>query len=400
MQKQYIRFKIKALPKDFTVEEIVDLPFARRGDFCVYRLEKSGWNTVGILLKLAKELKIPYKNFSYGGKKDRHAFTIQYVTIKKTNFGEIRGTDYSLKFCGFLKKPMAPNFILGNKFYIAIRDLTNDKLSYALRQTADISSDGYPNYFDDQRFSRLDAQEGFFACKVLKGHFSGALKIHLTALNAGDMKIDKERKRFFWDNWGNWGLCLAKAKTNLEKHAFSYLLQRPKGFLFLLQEIDREKLSIYFNAYQAYIWNEVLRGVIKEKVSSSLLSYPGISGEYVFYRTLNNGQGRYLWDLNIPTLSGKMIIRDELCTAIYSQLMQRQGIDKPMFNCIKIRKVYFKSIQRRAFVKPENFSYNVLDDEVYPNRKKLVLKFILPRGSYGTMLIKRLFSRMQDDQVS
>ena len=83
MQKQYIRFKIKALPKDFTVEEIVDLPFARRGDFCVYRLEKSGWNTVGILLKLAKELKIPYKNFSYGGKKDRHAFTIHYVTIRK-----------------------------------------------------------------------------------------------------------------------------------------------------------------------------------------------------------------------------------------------------------------------------------------------------------------------------
>jgi tRNA pseudouridine13 synthase len=40
---------------------------------------------------------------------------------------------------------------------------------------------------------------------------------------------------------------------------------------------------------------------------------------------------------------------------------------------------------------PESLSARAADDEICKARKKLTLKFVLPRGSYGSMLVKRLF---------
>jgi tRNA pseudouridine13 synthase len=64
-----------------------------------------------------------------------------------------------------------------------------------------------------------------------------------------------------------------------------------------------------------------------------------------------------------------------------------------MFNKIKLRQAFFKSFARAALVKPKDLSFDFRDDEVYPGSKKLKLRFCLPRGSFATMLVKRIFSR-------
>jgi tRNA pseudouridine13 synthase len=63
-----------------------------------------------------------------------------------------------------------------------------------------------------------------------------------------------------------------------------------------------------------------------------------------------------------------------------------------MFNIRKIRQAFFTGVERKTVVIPESLSIEHSDDEIYIGKKKLVLKFILPRGSFGTMFIKRLFS--------
>jgi tRNA pseudouridine13 synthase len=48
-------------------------------------------------------------------------------------------------------------------------------------------------------------------------------------------------------------------------------------------------------------------------------------------------------------------------------------------------------VERRAFVRPEGLVVGGgADDELYPGKKKLQLEFFLPRGSYATLLVKRL----------
>jgi tRNA pseudouridine13 synthase len=53
--------------------------------------------------------------------------------------------------------------------------------------------------------------------------------------------------------------------------------------------------------------------------------------------------------------------------------------------------VFFKAYPRKAVVTPEHLKASSPEpDDLYPGRKKLVLSFFLPPGSYATMLIKRL----------
>ncbi|MCR4321318.1 MAG: tRNA pseudouridine(13) synthase TruD [Candidatus Brocadiaceae bacterium] len=78
--------KVKVKPEDFIVEEIADVPMSRTGDFCVYRLQKRGWNTVDVLKNLSRKLHLPSSVFSYGGKKDKYALTSQYITIARQGY--------------------------------------------------------------------------------------------------------------------------------------------------------------------------------------------------------------------------------------------------------------------------------------------------------------------------
>ncbi len=54
-------------------------------------------------------------------------------------------------------------------------------------------------------------------------------------------------------------------------------------------------------------------------------------------------------------------------------------------------RVYFKSFKRRAVIIPDEIqSSDRGKDELHQGKMKVTLSFFLPRGSYGTMLMKRL----------
>jgi len=386
-----MKLVIKSSPEDFCVEEIADLPLRKKGDFGIYRLEKEHWNTVGVIFEISKRTGIPFKNFSYGGKKDRHALTRQYISIKGTRLDNIKEADYSLDFLGFLDRPMGPDLIEANSFKVVVRKLTKEALSQALAQISSIERFGFTNYFDDQRFGSFNIDKGFLAEKLLLNHLSGALKIYMTAVNTTDPAQEKERKVKIWKNWGDWKACRTYAKSVFEKNAFEFLIKKPKDFLFLLKEIPREKLSIYFSAYQSFVWNEIARTLIREKVTQPLKPYPGIVGDYIFFNSLSDMEEAYLKDLKIPMLAAKAKMPDNLCVEIADKILQERGIKRPMFNRLKVRQAFFKPTERSLIGKPQNLSFDESDDELHPHKKKLSLCFKLGRGSFATMFLKRLF---------
>lgn len=390
--------KIKVKPEDFIVEEITDLR-PGEGDFGLYLLEKRGWNTVDLLKRLSRELRIPFSDLSYGGKKDRHALTRQLLTIKAQKAGgeekghiELSEDNYSLRFVGFVDRPMGPDLIRGNRFELTIRDLVKDEVHPALSGIELVSKVGFPNYFDDQRFGSFDTRQGFIAEKILKGHYNGALKIFLTHIRPEDRGEDKERKRFFFDHWRDWQACFEKAASVSERDTFGVLVKDPEGFVPVLQRVAREEMSLFFSAYQSSLWNDILRRVVKEKVRSVCV-YPGIAGDYLFYTDPDPEAFRYLKGLEIPTPASGVTMPDALTEALYSEVLADNGMKPSLFNIRKIRQAFFKSTERAAIVVPEDMSFDVSADELYKGKQKMTLRFILPRGSYATMFIKRLFSR-------
>jgi tRNA pseudouridine13 synthase len=387
-----MKFKIKSLTEDFIVEEIACLPLVKNGMFGVYLLEKKGWNTSGVLLRVSEELNIPFKYFSYGGKKDRYSSSSQYITVKGKRIPDLKHPDYSLVFRGFMDRPMGPDLIQENKFQVVVRGLRESAVRKAHSALVSVKASGYPNYFDDQRFGSVDLRQGFFAEKILKKHFNGALKIYLTSIYKSESNREKQKKEFLFANWGDWRVCQKGASGGFERKVFDSLVKNPKDFLPLLNQLSRERLSMYFGAYQAHIWNEVLRRVIKKVTVLPLSNYSGVSGDYIFYRDPEEDIRIYLKDLGIPTIAAKFDTSDKLCGVIYDSVMEENGVKKSMFNAIKIRKVYFKSVLRKAVVFPCDVVLAPDNDELNKGMKKLILGFRLPRGSYATMFLKRLFA--------
>lgn len=386
-----MKLKIKSSPEDFHVEEIATLALEKRGPFAVYHLEKRGWNTVDALFEIARQLKVPFENFSYGGKKDRHAVTSQWVTFKGRKVPEIVDKAFTLKFRGFSDRPMGPDLIEGNRFQIAVRALTAGQAESASAEICRVKEFGYPNYFDDQRFGSFDPVQGFIAEKLLKKHFNGALKIYLTSLHSEGKKSDKERKKYFFEHWKDWDACLKMATTGFERKAFEFLQKQPAAFLPVLKEIPRENMSLYLSAYQSYLWNDLARRLIRARVPSGLQVYPGVAGEYLFYRDLSRDVFSYLKGLVLPTPAGNAKMPDEESAGIYQAILASRGITKTMFTKLKIRESYFKATPRPLVMRPEDLNFRIEPDEACAGKMKLLLQFTLKRGSYGTMLLKKLF---------
>ena len=402
--------KLKVKPEDFVVEEIANIQTEENGGYCVFLLEKRGWNTLDVLKRISKKLNILYSNLSYGSRKDKYALTSQYITIalqgdkqispkyplssfKKRYSEKIGEENYSLTFVGLTDRPMGPDLIEGNKFCITIRNLTENDLKSALHEIDIIKKEGYPNYFDDQRFGSFDARQGFIAEKILRKHYNGALKLYFSRIHREDSKQEKDHKKFVYENWGNWHKCLESASSRFEKESFEFLKKNQDGFVPVLQKISREEMVIFFSAYQSYLWNEVLRKIIQSLYNNTSKIYKGIAeNNYIFYTHLDDAKKAYLNNLSIPLPASNIKMPDAFTENLYSEVLQENELKSPMFNIRKIRQAFFKGVERKTVVIPESLSIEHSDDEIYIGKKKLILKFILPRGSFGTMFIKRLFS--------
>ena len=57
---------------------------------------------------------------------------------------------------------------------------------------------------------------------------------------------------------------------------------------------------------------------------------------------------------------------------------------------VRIKGFVFKGGNRNLVVKPQSFSVEIRDDDLYENRKKIEMNFFLPKGSFASVLLARL----------
>lgn len=379
---------IKARPEDFIVEEKADLPLRQRGEYRVYQLIKSDWNTLDLIQFLSRSVGLSLSRFSYGGKKDRHGLTRQIIAIRSPQDFSREGTNFTLRSTGFMDRPMGPDLIKGNAFTIAIRNLDHPDLIEV--NAGKVMKTGFPNFFDDQRFRSYDPDRAFFAEKILKRHWNGALQVFLTSVRDDDSKKERQRKQALFENWRDWPACLPLAQGPFEKSVFGYLNSYPKNFAAALHLIPEEEVSMLFAAYQSHLWNETLRRLIRTKVDT-FKEISGKEGAYLFWQEIDDRTLCYLREVEIPTAATKMNFPDDLVRSIYEQILKEKGLKPGSFRTKALRKIYFRSFGKKALVIPGEFRLlGREEDEMHPGKKKLTVSFFLPRGSYATMLIKGL----------
>ncbi|MCX6565615.1 MAG: tRNA pseudouridine(13) synthase TruD [Candidatus Aminicenantes bacterium] len=379
---------IKARPEDFIVEERADLPLSAAGRFAVYRLHKRGWNTSDLVRHLARLFCLPPDRIAYGGKKDKHGQTAQFITIEDAADRSGTGKDYRLEAAGRMDRPMGPDLIRANDFSITIRDLSDLRvLEPALDR---IRAGGFPNWFDDQRFRSYDSDRGFFAEKILRRHWNGALQVFFTSVTPGLSGRERVRRRELFRVWRDWKACRAIATNALERAVFDVLRTRPEDVGEALHRIPEEETAMQFAVFQAHLWNETLRRILRAR-NIAAAEVPGREGPYLFWREIPEADLSALRALHLPTAAAKMEFPDREAEILFHAVLAEKSLTRADFRTRELRRVRFQSFLRPAAVVPVDF--RVLErgsDELHPGRKKIVLRFALPRGSYATILVKYL----------
>jgi tRNA pseudouridine13 synthase len=379
---------IKARPEDFIVEEKADLPLVPSGPYRVYRLTKTGWTTLDLLRRLARTCGVSPAAVSYGGKKDKHGVTRQFIAVRDGRDFSREEDGFRLEASGFLDRPMGPDLLRGNAFRVVLRDLAaTEPVEGALDEAR---RTGFPNYFDDQRFRSYDPERGFFAEKILRRHWNGALQVFLTSTAPGMWGPEKIRRRELFNRWKDWPRCLELARGREEQAIFGFLVAHPQDQVKALHKLPQEEISMRYSSFQSHLWNELLRRVVREAAPHPV-PVPGAEGDYLFWTEDQASSAARLLALDLPTCAARMDFPDDRTRDLFLGILQERGLKLGDFRTRALHRVYFKSFPRPAAIVPENpVVLETGEDELHCGRRRLTLSFSLPRGSYATVLIKRL----------
>ena len=407
--------RIKVTPEDFIVREHVDIPFHQEGRYRIYLLEKRGWNTADAVESVAEASGVPVSVVRYAGLKDRHALTRQYISVPREHELKSRVPDLELTPAGFSDEFVSTKVLVGNTFEITIRRLGPAERAFIELRLPEVQRFGFLNYFDDQRFGSVTAEGDFLAERLLKGHLKGALRLYLTAVYPGQRKAERDRRQAISAAWGHWDavLALCASGTSAEKEIARILPQggNRKNLLKAVNAIPGREMAMYFAAYQGFIWNRSLRifaglgddsdagghGVPRQDTAGRAVarpgcfSVPGKTGSYVFCRDVPDDVFESLHGAQIPTVARQLLYCPPAVEAAVDAALGERGVALSDFNLRGIRAAYFKSFYRPAIVVPGDLSAGAfLPDELYQRYEKVRLSFLLPRGSYATMLLKAL----------
>jgi len=184
------------------------------------------------------------------------------------------------------------------------------------------------NYFGEQRFSTNNAEIGK---AIVKREFKKAVETTLCGTGRAEEKMRKY----------------------LEKNAGNYVGA--------LKTINKKILTLYIHAYQSLLWNKTV-----QRYSSEQKEMP-----------------------EVPIIGFGIEFPDKFT----EEIMKEEEIKPRDFIIKQIPELSSEGGTRQMTIEASNISISELrEDELNSGMKKIVIKFILPKGSYATEYVKQLFS--------
>ena len=322
-------YKIKHKPEYFIVKEISNVKLMDKGEFAVFLLKKTNYNTIDVIKRIANFLKIKQRQIGYGGNKDKVAITEQYISVPnrlKDKLNKFELKDVELKFVGYTNESLFLGDLIGNKFEIVISDLSEDKVNQFIAKYGEQDKIKIINYFGEQRFSRNNSDIGK---ALVKGNFKLALEL------------------------------IGDTNNGLSKEFKSYLDKNKNDYVGALKLVPDKLLKLFVHAYQSFMWNYVVKIFIDDNVVSKLKN------------------------INIPLLGFGSEIHDELNT-IYSEIMSKESISQRDFIIKALPHLSQEGAERDLFVFAEDFK--ILEQA----NEKIKVCFKLKKGSYATEVVRQV----------
>ncbi|MDB4257238.1 tRNA pseudouridine(13) synthase TruD [Arcobacteraceae bacterium] len=294
---------------DFVVTEVPLYEFSGEGEHLILKIRKKDLATWDALQIISDSIGCKNRDIGYAGLKDKHAMTVQYISIHKSF--EDKVDSFSHPLIKILEKTYHNNKIKighlkGNKFFIRLKRVQamhRMKIESALKQIATL---GMPNYFGFQRFG-LDGDN----YKKGEAIIAGTLKVRDRKLK--QMYINAYQSYLF-NSWLSKRIEIGKIVDNFkateiseklglsvetikqlqsQKHPFKVFKgdvfsHYPYGKLFNIEDLEEESEKFYNH-------DRVPTGLLSGN-KTKFATYDALKFEEDFMKeTKEDGARRFAW---------------------------------------------------------------------------------------------------------
>jgi tRNA pseudouridine13 synthase len=386
--------KLKSMPEDFRVEELTHIK-PSNGPFGLYRLDKCGLGTPEAMQAILHKWQISRKDISYGGMKDRHADTTQYLTIFRGPHSGLTDRSFQLEYLGQCPQPFHAKDIAANRFDIYLRRIATEDKEALSERCKLIQETGVANYFDDQRFGSIGYCGEIIGVPWCLGNYERTIYLAMAEPNQHDRPREKEQKEILREYWGDWIKCKALLERSHRRSVVTYLCDHPTDFKRAVSLIRIDLRSIYIAAFQSWVWNRWLSKLIVDGTGESNVEYLSSACGPIAIPLLKPTfeiAGSSLQQLKLPLPSARQHEWPSGTLESLEQVLAPLQMDVRQMRLKYPRDTFFSRGDRAAWLMPQEMDFGWGDDSYNPGFQCLRLTFVLPRGAYATMVVRYLFN--------
>ncbi len=385
--------KIKARQGDFKVDELLhDGVIRERGEYRVYRVTKRKRTSIEAASILARLAGVVPADVAMAGLKDRQGVTTQYMSIARGRPLRERTPELTIETVGSADHALSSEDTRGNSFEIVVRDLDERGAQRMRTALPFVREHGLPSYFDEQRFGNLRHGQGWILVDLMHGRVEGALQRLLGSRSTWDGERERSFKTGLQRDWGDWRACRDHAGRFGAHHSvFDHLRKSDGDFAGAFRHIATRVRLIHLFAYQSHLWNRVVAEALEKLVPpNARFNVHTREGRLVFPK----------YEVPLAPPSGALVplpgaglegVTDPGQRALFTRVLERDGLTPEQFRVDGVPGFQLKWEERPLVVRPQNLRMRPAEPDPDNSGRRLVrLRFELPRGTYATLVVRRL----------
>lgn len=397
--------------EDFIVKEVTNREEGEEGKYLVLELIKRDWDTHHMTRTLAKILQISQKRISVAGTKDKRALTTQKISIFDIDASEIEKIhlkDIELKVLGRSRKSVELGDLWGNEFIITIRDIASspEETGELLEKTTTdiLTQGGVPNFFGVQRFGSVRPVTHLVGKAIVEGDFEKAALLYIDEPFPDEPEETRKARQSVKETRDfKEGLKTYPLRLGHERAMMNHLIANPDDFAGAFLVLPKNLYRMFVHGYQSYIYNIILcrrieKGLpLNQAVEGDIVCFKNDVGlpdssktEKVTAETVN-AMNRLIKRnrafITAPLPGYKTEFASGIPGEIEQEVIQELKVPLTGFNIEEIPEMSSKGIRREVLLQVEP-KFEVAEDELNPGKSKVVLKFMLPKGSYATTVLR------------
>lgn len=408
--------KLRTCAEDFGVTELFLYPKKDDdGSFLIAEVSSKNWENHRLVRELSKRLKISQKRISFAGTKDKRACSTQLMSfqgVTKEDVENISLNDVWIKNIYRSDKPIRLGSLLGNRFEITIRNIDQSVQPDQIDSIASVihRNGGFPNYYGIQRFGVIRPITHLVGRHIMQDDFESAVMAYIAHPMMGEpehtyaLREELEKTRDFSKALHSYPNTL-----NFEKAMLNRLVVDPDDFVGALQQLPKNLLLMFINAYQSFLFNKML----SKRIHHHIPLHEAVVGDIVFPLRNNtlDDQPIKVNQVNIEKVNRQISKNKAVVTgllvgyeSVFSEgvmgniekdVIKDENIDYRDFIIPKIPFLSSKGSRRSLLAQVQNIDWTLQQDSLQHDKQALCLRFELHKGCYATSLLRE-FMKSED----